>query len=102
MPEVARGVREAAAAEISTTPEIGGGRSVSWSGELASSAAASGLGVGDDAQPKAARIARSPGRRELGDVEKCRKPDRKSTRLNSRALARVVDWTIRATVSSPL
>jgi hypothetical protein len=52
-------------------PESEGGRSPSWSGEPASSPAASALGAGEDAQPKAARTARKPARRELGDVEKC-------------------------------
>jgi hypothetical protein len=64
MPAVAREVREAAAADTKTVPEMGGGRSATWSGDLASATAASGLGAGDDAQPKAARIARN----EVGEV----------------------------------
>ena len=69
MPDVARGVREAAAAETTTAPEIGGGRSAVWLGEFASAIAeaASELGAGDDAQPKAARIAKN----DVGEVGWC-------------------------------
>jgi hypothetical protein len=69
MPDVAREVREAAAADTKTAPETGGGRSAIRSGEFASAiaAAASELGAGDDAQPMAPRIAKN----EIGEVGWC-------------------------------